>query len=129
MEAFLAACTLTPQLLFWFSVAAGVIHTIEELGCDGGPQPIWKYLGITDDALLGTVLLTGFLGLQSWLALAGHFSGHYVALVALLAIRLLDFGVSHLGPWLAGKRPNPGIITSPLYLLDALLIGAVLSRL
>lgn len=128
MEVLLCLVVLAgPQLLATFSIFAGVIHTAEELGA-AGVRPIWEYLGITENPITGSLLLVGFILCQFALALAGFIDGSAAALVALAAIRLLDFGVSHLGPWLAGKRPNPGILSAPLYLIDAAFIGAVLAR-
>lgn len=96
-----------------------VVHTVEELDRDSGP--IWSYLGITDNPAAGLLLLLGFGSFQVVLAWLGFVGGSPLALGLLAAVRLLDLVASHLVPaFVLGRRPNPGLMSSPLYLIDAL---------
>jgi hypothetical protein len=108
------------------SIAATGLHTIEELTDDGAP--IWDYLGLPVSWGVGLVGLLAFGGVQIGLAWAGYLSGERWALWALLAVRLGDSFASHWLPWLTGRRPNPGIRTTRLYLLEALALAALLCR-
>jgi hypothetical protein len=107
------------------SVLFTVVHTVEE--SDPVTGPIWSYLGITSVPVVGMLLLLGFAGLQTALAGMGFGGGSAVALGLLAGIRLLDLVASHLVPaFVLGRRPNPGLLSSPLYLIDALVALLVL---
>ena len=62
--------------------------------------------------------LVGILGLFSASCIA-------FALGALIGARLSDTVVSHVGLYLAGYRPNPGLSSTPLYVLEAVVLAYV----
>ena len=66
---------------------------------------------------IGCVGITGLFG--PWLTAA--------ALGALIGARLSDTIVSHLLLYTVGYRPNPGLSSTPLYVVEAVLIGWVFS--
>ncbi len=132
MEAALALFALTlPQLFAAGSLFASAVHTTDEVASDGAP--VWEYLAgayrlfprLGDVA--GLLALLAFAAVQCWLAWEGYAGGSRAALWTLLAIRLGDCVVSHWWPWHLGKRPNPGMSTTPLYALDAALAATTLA--
>jgi hypothetical protein len=119
-----------PLILAGLSVMFTVVHTREEVPRED--RTIWEYLADTYrwfprlGYVAGLLSLLAFGGVQVWLAVAGYAGGCRACLWALLAVRLGDCVVSHWGPWLAGRRPNPGLMTTVLYAIDAAFAGAVL---
>jgi hypothetical protein len=78
----------------------------------------WGFLFFTVGLTL-TLFLIGFVGIigplgPGWTA---------VALGALIGARLSDTLVSHVLLYCAGYRPNPGLSSTALYILEALFIG------
>ncbi len=129
MELALLAVAL-PLILAAASVLATVVHTADEIV--GEQQTIVEYLADVYPLfprlgyVAGLLSLLAFGGAQVWLAVAGYAGGCRACLWALLAVRLGDCVVSHWGPWTAGRRPNPGLMSTPLYAIDAAFAGAVL---
>jgi len=115
----LVAAATWPAWWGLLSALFTVVHTVEEL--DPTTGPIWSYLGLTDNAAVGLLLLLGFGAFQVALAWHGFVGGSALALGLLAAVRVLDLVASHLVPaFVLGRRPNPGLLSSPLYLIDAL---------
>jgi hypothetical protein len=104
----------------------------------GPGAPLWRNFGAIaglkiPDALglLGfTVLLTltlwilGLMGIAGWLPVLGPVGNGCAAfaLGALIGARLSDTLVSHVLLHYRGYRPNPGLSSTPLYVLEALFI-------
>lgn len=130
MELALLAVAL-PLILTGLSVSFTVAHTADEIV--GEQQTIVEYLADVYPLfprlgyVAGLLALLAFGGAQCWLAWAGYAGGSRAALWALLAVRLGDCVVSHWGPWLAGRRPNPGLMTTVLYAIDVVFAGMVLA--
>lgn len=120
-----------PYLLAGLSCLFTAVHTADELVSED--ETIWEYLADVYrwfprlEFAAGFVLLMAFAVTQAWLAVAGYALGGHAALWALPAVRLADFAASHWLPWLAGRRPNPGLMSSPLYAIDAAFAGMVLA--
>lgn len=129
MELALLAVAL-PLILTGLSVSFTVVHTADEIV--GEQQTIVEYLADVYPLfprlgyVAGLLSLLAFGGAQVWLAVAGYAGGCRACLWALLAVRLGDCVVSHWGPWLRGRRPNPGLMTTVLYAIDAAFAGMVL---
>jgi hypothetical protein len=119
-----------PLILAGLSVMFTVVHTREEVPRED--RTIWEYLADVYPLfprlgyVAGLAALLAFGGVQVWLAVAGYAGGCRACLWALLAVRLGDCVVSHWGPWLRGRRPNPGLMTTVLYAIDVVFAGAVL---
>lgn len=130
MELALLAVAL-PLIFAAASVLATVVHTADEIVSEqqtiveylADVYPLFPRLGY----VAGLLALLAFGGAQVWLAVAGYAGGCRACLWALLAVRLGDCVVSHWEPWLAGRRPNPGLSTTPLYALDAALAATTLA--
>lgn len=102
----------------------------------GPGAPLWRNFGaivglkIPDTAgFLGfTVLLTlalwslGLIGIAGWLARPLGIGCAALALGALIGARLSDTLVSHVLLNALGYRPNPGLSSTPLYVLEALFV-------
>lgn len=127
MEFALLAVSL-PFLLASVSVLTTVVHTADEVVSEY--RTIWEYLAdvygwlprLNYEPSLMILLLFG--GLQCGFAVVGYAGGDRAALWILAAIRVGDCLVSHWGPWLAGWAPNPGLMSTPLYAIDAAIAGA-----
>lgn len=130
MELALLAVAL-PLIITGLSVSFTVVHTADEIA--GEQQTIVEYLADVYPLfprlgyVAGLLALLAFGGVQVWLAVAGYAGGCRWCLWALLAVRLGDCVVSHWGPWLRGRRPNPGLMTTVLYAIDAAFAGMVLA--
>jgi len=80
--------------------------------------------------LLFTVTLTlalwgvGLAGIAGWVPLAGHLAPYKAvgALGVLIGARIADTLISHWGLYAVGYRPNPGLKSTPLYVLEAVFI-------
>ncbi len=106
------------------SVAFTLLHTLgdEPFGAGG---PFWDYYaarfgrgtgdptGFALFVLLAAVLIA--------LAVGGYLCGSELCVGALIGARLGDALVSHIGLRARFPGPNPGLATSPLYLLEAAL--------
>jgi hypothetical protein len=104
----------------------------------GAGGPLWRNFGaivglkIPDAAgFLGfTVLLTltlwalGLIGIAGWFPLVGSVGSGCAAfaLGALIGARLSDTLISHVLLHYLGYRPNPGLSSTPLYILEALFV-------
>jgi len=101
----------------------------------GAGAPLWRNFG----AIVGlkfsdrwgfflfTVLLTVTLFAIGFVGIMGPFGLGWTAgaLGALIGARLSDTLVSHVLLYLAGYRPNPGLSSTPLYVLEAFFIAWV----
>src|ERR1700760_4252232 len=110
-----------------------LVHSWLELKSDGAP--LWRNFG----AIVGVEIpdLLGFLGFTVGLTLALLALGFVgilaplspactaFALGALIGARLSDTIVSHVALYLMGYRPNPGLISTPLYVLEAAFLAYV----
>ncbi len=104
------------------SALAVVMHTVQEVSGDGGP--IWKYLGLTTNRIIGVILLVGFGFVQAVAAHEAYIGRGVVAAVALAAFKLGDCVVSHWIPAIRGRLPNPGMSTTPLYAVEGVAVLA-----
>ena len=114
-------------LILILDFAFTLLHSYQELKSDGAP--LWRNFG----AIVGVEIpdLLGFLGFTVGLTvilLALGFVGIIgpstpactaFALGALIGARLSDTIVSHVGLYLWGYRPNPGLTSTPLYVIEA----------
>ena len=112
------------------------VHTYEE--CRGEEAPLWRVFGAVVGLwlpnwlgfLLFTLALTlllwcvGLAAIGGWLPFVGHMSLPIVvgALGAVIGARISDTLVSHWGLYVLGYRPNPGLKSTPLYVLEAAFI-------
>lgn len=127
----IALCVVLQYVPSWCAplplcaVIGGVIgwHTRQERTA---PVPIWRYLRFPVSDPLGLALLWAFSGSLIVLASLGLAGGHRWALWALAVALSADCLFSHWLPWLCGRRPNPGLTTTPLYAVAVVLIVALL---
>jgi hypothetical protein len=118
-----------------FAITA--FHSYQEWKSKGAP--LWRNFG----AIVGldipdrvgfpifTIALTlalwglGLVGIAGWFPLVGPVGPSFAAgaLGALIGARLSDTLVSHVLPHCVGYRPNPGLSSTPLYVLEALFIA------
>ena len=120
--------TIIASSLIWLpaaSVLFTLLHSAEELVGPGGP--IWDNFGkITNVKLpnkLGFIMFTGGLSTSLIILAALGYSGNFIALSILLGARLGDTIISHFTLRLTGvSNPNPGLMTTPLYILESILI-------
>ena len=117
-------------LILAASFAITALHSWQEWKGEGGP--LWRNFG----AIVGTKIpdrlgfaiftaaltlvlwalaLVGIAGLSLWMAPA-------FALGALIGARLSDTLISHVLLNALGYRPNPGLSSTPLYVLEALFL-------
>jgi hypothetical protein len=110
------------------------LHSFQEW--KGAGAPLWRNFGAIvglkiPDApgfLVFTVGLTlalwalGLIALAGWFPFVGPVGPGCTAfaLGALIGARLSDTFISHVLPHLVGYRPNPGLSSTPLYILEAL---------
>jgi hypothetical protein len=123
-------------LILAANFAITALHSWQEWKGAGGP--LWRNFGaivglkIPDTAgFLGfTVLLTltlwslGLIGIAGWFPFVGPVRPGCAAfaLGALIGARLSDTLVSHVLLSVLGYRPNPGLSSTPLYILEALFL-------
>jgi hypothetical protein len=103
------------------------LHSWQEWKGAGGP--LWRNFGAIvgleiPDAIgfpLFTVGLTLMLFAVGFIAIIGPLGHTWTAfaLGALIGARLSDTLVSHVRLYVKGYRPNPGLSSTPLYLLEA----------
>jgi hypothetical protein len=113
------------------------LHSWQEWKGSGGP--LWRNFGaivgldIADSfGFLGfTVGLTLMLFAVGFVAIIAPFGGTWgaFALGALIGARLSDTLVSHVGLYVRGYRPNPGLSSTPLYVLEACFLAFVFHAL
>jgi hypothetical protein len=112
------------------------LHTFQEWR--GEAAPLWRVFGAVVGLrlpnwlgfLLFTVTLTlalwgvGLAGIAGWVPLAGHLAPYKAvgALGVLIGARIADTLISHWGLYAVGYRPNPGLKSTPLYVLEAVFI-------
>jgi hypothetical protein len=107
------------------------LHSYQEW--KGVGAPLWRNFGaiagldVPDrwGLLLFTVLLTLILFAIGFVGITGRFGPCLTAaaLGALIGARLSDTIVSHVLLYTVGYRPNPGLTSTPLYVLEACFIG------
>jgi hypothetical protein len=112
------------------------IHTYQEWR--GEAAPLWRVFGAVVGLrlpnlvgfLLFTVTLTlvlwgvGLAGITGWLPCVGQLAPYKAvgALGVIIGARLADTLISHWGLYALGYRPNPGLKSTPLYVLEAVFI-------
>jgi hypothetical protein len=117
-------------------LAITALHSFQEW--KGPGAPLWRNFGaiagLKIPDTLGffgfTVLLTvtlwalGLIGIAGWFPLVGAVGPGCAAfaLGALIGARLSDTLVSHVLLHARGYRPNPGLSSTPLYVLEAIFI-------
>ena len=130
-----SALVLVVVLAIDFAISA--LHSYQEWR--GAGAPLWRnfgaIVGVHVPDWLGflafTVALTVALwllslaGMAGWLPFKGPVNAGCAAaaLGALVGARLSDTLVSHVAPHALGYRPNPGLSSTPLYVVEALFIG------
>jgi hypothetical protein len=123
-------------LILGLDWAFTAIHDYEEWR--GEAAPLWRVFGAVVGLrlpnwlgfLLFTVTLTlvlwsvGLAGIAGWLPWIGHLSPPTAvgALGILIGARIADTVISHWGLYALGYRPNPGLKSTPLYVLEAVFI-------
>ena len=132
---FLGRSTALPLLLLTLSWAFSVIHVLEEW--KGSAFPLWRSFGAIEGVFvpnsLGFLFFTVALLLILWIIGAGAITGLGVGgpltaqqgvfwLGALIGALVSDCIFSHWIPYLAGYRPNPGVRSTPLYVIEAALL-------
>ena len=111
--------------------AITLLHLYQEW--KGAGAPLWRnfgaIVGLDIPDRVGFALFTFSLtlilfaiGLIGILGLVGPRTTAF-ALGAVIGARSSDTFVSHLGPHSLGYRPNPGLSSTPLYVLEALFIA------
>lgn len=110
-------------LLIGPSVLFTLVHTAEEVVCG----PFWEYYRerfgfgrISYPA--GLLLFVGLALILIGLAVWGYLCGSAFALGVLIGARLGDALLSHIGLRLRFRGANPGLKTSPYYLLEAAVV-------
>jgi hypothetical protein len=122
-------------LILGLDLTFSAIHAYEEWR--GEEAPLWRVFGaivglwVSNRAgfLVFTVVLTlvlwgaGLAGICGCLPIAKHSLPATVgALGAIIGARISDTLVSHWGLYALGYRPNPGLKSTPLYVLEAVFL-------
>ena len=123
-------------LILGLDLTFSAIHAYEEWR--GEEAPLWRVFGAIVGLwvpnwagfLVFTVALTlalwgaGLAGICGCLPIVGHSLPATVgALGVIIGARISDTLVSHWGLYALGYRPNPGLKSTPLYVLEALFIA------
>lgn len=124
-------------LILGANFAITALHSYQEWKGEGAP--LWRnfgaIVGLDIPDRLGFPLFTigltlglwglGLIGIAGWFPLVGPVGRSCAAgaLGALIGARLSDTVVSHVLLHGLGYRPNPGLSSTPLYVLDALFIA------
>ena len=115
------------ELMFAFSVLASLVHGFEEGSGDllayfskiagFDPPPSWA-----SPFAVGVALPTTL----AWFATLGYLHESQFALALLLSARVTDSLLSH---WLLlfFRRPNPGIYSTALYIVEAAILASLLT--
>jgi hypothetical protein len=129
MDAVLNSAALLVLILL-ADFAFTLLHSYQEW--KGAGAPLWRNFGaivgveLPDSIgfLLFTVVLTLILLVAGVVGILGPFGPRSTAfaLGALIGARLSDTLVSHVLLYSVGYRPNPGLSSTPLYVLEALFI-------
>jgi len=120
-------------LILSMNFAFSALHIYQEWR--GEDVPLWRVfgavvgvrlpdgLGFFAFTLVLLVLLwaTGLAGIAGWLPFHGQLSEPWAvgALAAIVGARLSDSIVSHWSLYGLGYRPNPGLKSTPLYVIEA----------
>ncbi len=126
MDLVFVALALIPLewVLLPFSIAFTVGHTIEEVIGDGGP--FWcyyrRYFGRGIDDILGVILFSTLAGILILLAIGGYLCGSALLLGVLVGARFGDAWLSHVCMRSTAPGPNPGLLTSLLYLAEVVVV-------
>ena len=123
-------------LILGFDWAFSAVHAYEEWR--GEEAPLWRvfgavvglwlpnWLGFLLFTLALTLLLWGvaLAGITGWLPIVGQLSLPCAvgALAAVVGARISDTLVSHWSLYALGYRPNPGLKSTPLYVIEAVFI-------
>jgi hypothetical protein len=123
-------------LILGLDWAFTAVHTYEEWR--GEEASLWRvfgavvglwlpnWLGFLFFTLALTLLLwcVGLAGIGGWLPFIGHMSLPLAvcALGFVIGARISDTLISHWGLYALGYRPNPGLKSTPLYVLEAVFI-------
>jgi hypothetical protein len=128
-----SALNSTPLLLLILAAdfAITLLHSYQERS--GVGAPLWRNFGaivgldVPDrwGFLFFTVLLTVTLFMTGFVGIMGPLGPAWTAgaLGALIGARLSDTLVSHVLLYCIGYRPNPGLSSTPLYVLEAAFIA------
>ena len=123
-------------LILGLDWAFSAVHAYEEWR--GEEAPLWRvfgaivglwvpnWLGFLSFTLLLTLALwgAGLVGICGCLPIVGHSLPATVgALGVIIGARISDTLVSHWGLYALGYRPNPGLKSTPLYVLEAVFIA------
>jgi hypothetical protein len=121
---------LVPFLILLADLAITCFHSYQEWKGVGGP--IWRNFGaiagfdIPDQVgfWVFTALLTLLLFAIGFVGIVGPLGQHSTAaaLGVLIGARLSDTIVSHALLYTVGYRPNPGLSSTPLYVIEAIFI-------
>jgi hypothetical protein len=128
-------------LILGISLAFTLCHTLQEWKGRGGP--LWRNFG----AIVGVwvpnwlgflfffVILTAALWLVALMAITGSLIVYAVqpnctaiALGALIGARVGDTLVSHVGLYVLRYRPNPGLTSTPFYIIEAFFLSVTFFR-
>jgi hypothetical protein len=124
-------------LILGADLVLSLLHSLQEW--KGSKAPLWRVFG----AIVGvwvphplgfavftvglTVLLwtAGLTGIAGWLPGLGPvpLCWTIVGLGFLIGARVADSVVSHWLPYGVGYRPNPGLSSTPLYVVEAIFLG------
>jgi hypothetical protein len=126
-------------LILGIDLALSLLHSLQEW--KGADVPLWRVfgavvgtwipngLGFASFTLGLTVALwtAGLVGIAGWFPVLGPVAPALAvgALGVLVGARVADSLVSHWLLYGLGYRPNPGLSTTPLYIIEAVFIGVV----
>lgn len=111
----------------WFGLALSLfgtwLHTFVDETLYGDGAPFWDYsadlLGVRPPWLAGFVLFVFFTLALSAIGVLAYGFGSFLALSLLLGMRTGDVLGSHVALAALYKRPNPGLATAPVYVIEA----------
>ena len=130
-HSFVALC-----IILSINWALSALHIYQEWR--GDEVPLWRVFGAVvgvrlpdwlgfSSFTLGLLLLlwgTGLAGIAGWLPFYGKLSPPWAvgALAAIVGARISDSIISHWSLYGLGYRPNPGLASTPLYVIEACFI-------
>jgi len=125
--------TVALFLIVGADLAFTLIHSLEEW--KGSKAPLWRVfgaivglsiqnwvgLGLFTLGLTGLLWVVGLMAITGWAPIYGAVgpAASTIALGALMGARIGDTLVSHWLLFGVGYRPNPGLASTPLYLIEA----------